>query len=57
MDKENDVTKVDKKIWIAPKVNVYGTVEEITGTGTFKPKKWGTGDDFFTSITSSISSY
>lgn len=38
----------EKKPWVAPKLTVYGTVEEITKQS--KPKWFGTGDDLATTI-------
>jgi hypothetical protein len=40
---------IEKKPWVAPKLTIYGTVEEITKQ-VIKPKMLGTGDDFATNI-------
>jgi hypothetical protein len=53
MDTEKVYTLDEKKTWTAPRLIVYGSVEEITGDCLppgCKAKKLGTGDDLTTSI-------
>ncbi|GEM_PF-3713607 len=41
---------MEKKEWVSPELEVYGTVEEIT-QDKVKTKTWGPGDDFWEQIT------
>lgn len=53
MDTDKVFTIDNKEAWTAPRLIVYGTVEEITGQclpPECKAKKLGTGDDLTTSI-------